>query len=118
MNPCHPWLKRLVDRRALLREKSWPIRRDIETVFQANAELTIDHDCRLVAKTHPGLDRRLIATHEVGPLVTVEPDTVPGAMRQSGDFVIGTKPGISDHLARCGIDSLARCANLRCRKPR
>src|SRR5690349_11179054 len=117
MNPFHPWLKRLVNRRALLREKPWSIGSDVETVFEANAELTIDHDCWLVAETHAGLDRRLVAANEVGPLVTVESDTMPGAMRQSRDFVVWPKPGISNHFARRGIDGLTRRPNFRCGKP-
>src|SRR5207244_6126387 len=100
---------RLVKRRALAGKKLWTAVSDVKTVFQTDAELAIDHDRRFVAKAHARLNRRLIAAHEISPLVTVEADPVAGAMRQSRSLVIGSKAGIGQHLARGCIDWVARC---------
>src|SRR6185369_17469411 len=81
INPCHPRLKRFVDRGALLGEKLRPIGCDVQTVFEANTEFTIDHNRRLITKTHTGLNRRLVAAHEVGPFMTIETNPVTGAVR-------------------------------------
>src|SRR5689334_17083510 len=77
----YPWLKRFVYRCALLREKLRPGFRDIQTVFETNAKLAVDHDRGFVAEAHAGLNRSLVAAHEVGPFVPVESDAVAGAMR-------------------------------------
>src|SRR5437764_3862080 len=69
--PCNLWLKRLVNRCALFREKLWSIRRDVQAVFQTNSKLAVDHDCRFITETHSRLDRRLVAAHEVGPFMTI-----------------------------------------------
>src|SRR3982751_5761981 len=49
------WLKRFVDRLALLREKFRSIRRDVQTVFETNSKLTINHNRGFITKTHPRL---------------------------------------------------------------
>src|SRR5438874_12168071 len=53
--------KRLVDGDALLSKKLRPIFGDVQAVCQPDAKLTIDHDRRLVTKTHAGLNGRLVA---------------------------------------------------------
>src|SRR3977135_2216680 len=90
--------ERFVDRLALLAEKIWSAFSDVEAVFEANAKLAVDHDCRLVAEAHTRLNRRLVAAHKVGPFVAVETDAVAGAMRQPGRFVIRTKARIDQDL--------------------
>src|SRR6267142_342628 len=78
-----PLTKRLINRRALIGEKLRPVRGNVQTIFQTNSKLAIDHDRRFVAKAHARLNRCLVAAHEVRPLVAVEPYAVAGAMRQS-----------------------------------
>src|SRR5581483_1722408 len=93
-------------------------RRDVETILEPDTELAVDHDRRLVAEAHPGLDLRLVAADEIRPLVAVEPDTVSRAMRQTWRLVVGAEARGGDHLSRCRIDRLARCANLGSRECR
>src|SRR5262245_8945428 len=93
-------LKGFVNRLALFCEKLWTIRRDVQTVFESNTKLTVDHDRGFITETHTRLDRRLVAAHEVSPFVTIETDSMPGAMRQTRHFVIRTKTSINDHFAR------------------
>src|SRR5207253_2863227 len=50
--------------------------------------------------------------------MTVEADAVTGAMRQTRNFVVGTKAGVGDHFACRGIDRFARRADLRGGKAR
>src|SRR5215510_14600803 len=70
----------LVDRRALFGEHLRTVIGDVQAIFQSNAELAINHDHGLVAETHSGLESGLVATHEVGPLVSVQSDAVAGAV--------------------------------------
>src|SRR5205807_6648227 len=86
---------------------------DVEAVFEANAELAVDDDRRLVTEAHPGLNWSLVAAHKVGPFVPVEADPVARAMGQSRNFVVRTKAGVGDYFARRGIDALTRPADLR-----
>ena len=51
--------------------------RHIQAIFEADAELAVDRDHRLVAEAHAGRERRFVAAHEVGPLVAVEANAVP-----------------------------------------
>src|SRR5215207_6638657 len=86
--------ERLVDRHTLRREEAGALLGDVETVFQADAELAIDGDHRLVAEAHSRRDRRGVAADEVGPLVAVEPDAMAGAVRQSRHPVVRAEAGI------------------------
>src|SRR6266550_5686661 len=110
--------ERLFNRWTLLGKKLRPGRSDVETILQTDSKLTIDHDRWFVAKAHPGLNRRLIATHKVSPLVTVEPDAVTSAMRQTRRLVIGTKARVRQNFSGGVINCFARRANLRCRETR
>ena len=105
-----------VDRRTLLSEELRATLSDVETVFEADAKLAVDHDCRFVAEAHAGLNQSLVAPHKVCPFMTVEADAVPRAMRQAGRFVIRTEPGVSDYFARGGVYGFTWCANLRSRE--
>src|SRR5260370_27282842 len=111
--PFPAYSKRIVNRRTLMREKLRTVLSDVKTVFQANSKLAVDHDRWFVAKAHAGLNRRLVATHKVSPLVTVEADAVTGAMRQARRLVIGTKAGFAEHFPRRIIHCFARRANSR-----
>ena len=82
----------------------------VDAVLEADAELAVDGDHRLVAEAHARRQRRLVAAHEVGPLVAVEADAVAGAVGQSRHLVVGTEAGVGDHLARRGVDGFARRA--------
>src|SRR5439155_10613297 len=97
----HKSPERLIDRWTLFGKKLRAVLSDVKTIFQTNSKLTIDRDRRFVAETHARLNRSFVAPDEVGPFVSVEPDAVTRAMRQARHSVIGTKAGVSDHLA-CG----------------
>src|SRR5262245_65164398 len=90
--------KRLIDGRAGLREEFRAVLGDVQAILEPDAELAVDRDHRLVAEAHAGLQRRLVAAHEVRPLVAVEADAVAGAMRQAGHLVAGAETGVGDHL--------------------
>src|SRR5438445_300470 len=83
-----------------------------KTIFQTNSELAINHDRWFVAKTHTGLNGRLVAAHEVSPLVPVETDAVARAMRQTRRFVIGSKAGVGQNFSRRIIDCFTRRADF------
>src|SRR5438105_7125804 len=104
--------ERLFNRWTLLGKKLRPGRSDVETILQTNAKLTIDHNRWFVAKAHPGLNRRLIATHKVSPLMTVQTNAVTGAMGQTRRLVIGTKACIRQNFSRGVINCFARRANF------
>src|SRR5436853_6822337 len=91
--------ERLIDGRALRAERARAILRDVEAIFQANAELAIDGDHGFIAETHSGLEARLVAAHQVGPLGAVQPDTVAGTVGQVGHLVIRAETKIGDYLA-------------------
>src|ERR1039457_1439005 len=99
--------KRLIDRRALLRKHARTFLGDVHAIFQTDTELAVDGDGRFVAEAHPRLDLRCISLHQVGPLVRVQPDSVPGAMRQSRCLVPGAETRAGDHLARRRVHALA-----------
>ena len=103
--------KRLIDRRALIGEELWPVRGNVQTIFQTDSELAIDYDRWFVAKTHARLNRCLVATHKVRPFMAVEPDAVAGAMRQPRSFVVGTKACVGKDLARGRVHRFARRAH-------
>ena len=105
--------KGFIDRRTLIREKPGTILSYVQTVFQTNSKLAINHDRRFVAKAHSRLNRRFVAAYKVGPFVPIESDAVPGAMWEARHFVIRTKACVSDHLARGGIHCFARRAYFR-----
>src|SRR5262245_61157343 len=83
--------KRLVDRRARLTEELRAALSDVEAVLEADAELAVDGDHRLVAEAHARLQRRLVAAHEVRPLVAIETDTVAGPVGKTRHLVVGTE---------------------------
>src|ERR1039457_2768426 len=99
--------KRLIDRRALLRKHARAFLGDVHAIFQTDTELAVDGNSRFVAEAHPRLDLRCIPLHQVGPLVPVQPDSVPGAMRQSRCLVPGAETRAGDHLARRRVHALA-----------
>src|SRR5215472_12772548 len=92
--------KRLIDRHALSCKHLRPRFRNVQAVLQAYPELAVDRDHRLIAEAHPRLQFRLVALHEVRPLVPVEPESVAGAMRQTRHLVPGTETGVGNDLAR------------------
>jgi membrane-bound lytic murein transglycosylase F len=91
------------DRRAPRREHLRSVLGDVEAVLQPNTELAVDRDRRLVAEAHARLNLRRVAFDEIRPLVPVEPDAVPGSMRQARHLVAGSESGVGDHLPRRGI---------------
>src|SRR5436190_16066595 len=96
--------ERPIDRRAGLREPARTLGRHVEAVLEADAELAVDRDHRLVAEAHARLELRRVALHEVRPLVPVHADAVAGAVGKAGDLVAGTEAGVGDHLAGRRID--------------
>ena len=99
---CESFLpKGIVDRWALWREEAWAVFGDVQTIFQAYAELAVDCDHRFVAETHAGGDLCFVAAYEIGPLVAVEPYSVAGAVRQAGEvekIVMETLPRINSRI--------------------
>src|SRR5713101_7331867 len=79
--------KGLIDRQARLGEEFRAALGDVKAILESNPELAVDRDHRLVAEAHPGRERGLIAADEVRPLVNVEADAVPGAVRQPRHLV-------------------------------
>src|SRR5262245_29920717 len=63
--------KRLVDRGARLGEELRAALGDVQAILQANAELAVDGDHRLVAEAHAWCELGLVAAHEVRPFVAV-----------------------------------------------
>src|SRR5262245_25721707 len=110
--------ERPVDRGTRLREELRAIVGDVQTVLEADAELAVDRDHRLVAEAHAGRERGRVALHEVRPLMDVEADAVAGAVRQPRHLVAGTEARVGDHLPRGGIDRFAPDAWLRGRERR
>src|SRR5437867_695351 len=96
--------ERPINRRTLRRERLRTLFGYVHAVFESDTELAIDGYHRFVAKAHPGLKRRLVAAHQVSPLMAVQPDAVSGAMRQARNLVIRTEAGIGDHLASRRVD--------------
>src|SRR6185437_1817279 len=108
--------ERLVDRGTLVSEKLRAFVSDVQTVFKSNSELAIDDDGGFIAKAHAGLNRGLVTTHEVGPLVAIQTDAVSGAMRQTRNFVVRPEARICDYFTRSRIDCFAWRADLSSRK--
>src|SRR5262245_65924164 len=79
----------LINRGTLFGKHLRPFFSDVETIFQADAELAINRDHRLVAETHSRLKPDLVAAHEVCPLVPVQSYAVVSAMRQRRSSLIG-----------------------------
>src|ERR1700693_616008 len=102
----------LIDGRALLREHFGAALRDVHAVLEADAELTVDGDGGLVAEAHTRDDARFIATHQVGPLVAIQPDPVTRAVRQTRNLVAWPETRVGDHLARGGIHGFAGGAGM------
>src|SRR5437879_12569275 len=99
--------KGLIDGRALFGKHARAVFGDVEAVFQANAKLAVDDDGGLTAEAHAGFDPGLVALHEVGPFVAVQPDAVAGAMRQAGRLIARSDAGVGDHFAGGSVDALA-----------
>src|SRR6202453_1849082 len=59
----------------------------VPAILQAYAELAGNVDPGLVGEAHARLERRRVAMHEIGRLVTVETDAMAGTMRQAGELV-------------------------------
>ena len=72
--------KRFVNRLTLLSEKLWTALGNVQTIFQPDTKLTIDHNRRFVAKAHARLYRCLIATYKIRPLMTVHTNSVSRSM--------------------------------------
>src|SRR6185503_17920399 len=85
---------------------------DIQTILMPDAEFARNRDHRLVAETHSDGNRRLVALHEVRPLVAVHADPVSCAMRKARHLVSRSESGLLDHRARRSIHSFARSAHL------
>src|SRR3954469_13195748 len=97
----------LIDRRTLLGEEFWSLLSYIQTVFQTNSELAIDHDRWFVAKAHARLNRSFVSAHKVRPFVAVQTDAVTRAVRQTRHFIIGSEARVGDHFARGRVDGFA-----------
>src|SRR5271168_374787 len=80
---------------------------NVEVIFQANAKRAWNHYHGFVAEAHAGLQRRLVAAHQIGRFVDAETDSVPGPMRQTGQPVAGAKTASLEKPARGSIDFLA-----------
>src|SRR5436309_2763833 len=115
-----PWRRSLsisgewtVNSRTWLGEKLRAVLRDVQAVFESDAELAVDRDHRFVAETHARLQRRLVAANEVRPFMAVEADAMARAVGKSGDLVVRPEVRVRDHLARRRVDRLAGHARLR-----
>src|SRR5687768_6515901 len=103
--------ERLVNGDALLGEELGSLIGHVEAIFQPNSELAVDRHGGLVAETHAASERRLVAEDEIGPLMTLETDTVTRAMGQSGHLVSGPEAGVHDDLARGDVHVFTGLAN-------
>src|ERR1700751_2603810 len=83
--------ERIVDRMGRLGEPARTGLGDDHVVLEANAELAIDADRRLVRECHAWPQHGLVALHEIRPLVDVEADAVSGAVRQARRRVARTE---------------------------
>src|ERR1035438_2651004 len=108
--------KRPIDGRALPGKHARASLGDVHAIFQAHAELAVDGDGRFVAEAHPRRDLGFIPLHQVGPLVPVQPDSVPGAMRQSRRLISRTEARAGDYISRRRVHALAGRARLRRRQ--
>src|SRR5438874_2756751 len=83
-----PKSDRLLHRLRQRREGLRPRLGHVPAILEADAELARDVESRLVGEAHAGLERRAVASHEVGRLVHVHPDAVAGAMREPRQAVV------------------------------
>src|SRR5215510_6203215 len=104
---CPKSAERLIDRRALGGEQARALFGEVETVFQSDAEFTVDGDHRLVAETHSRPQQSLVSPNEIRPLMAVEADAVSGAVRQPRNLVVGAKAGVGYHFARSRVHRFA-----------
>src|SRR5262245_60435231 len=104
--------ERLIYRRALRGEQARALFGEVETVFQADAEFTVDGDHRLVAETHSRPQKSLVSPNEIRPLMAVEADAVSSAVRQPRNLVVGAKAGVSYHFARSRVHRFASRADF------
>ena len=96
--------ERVLQRRALRREQLRAIFRDVHVVFQAHSEFARDVDARLIAEGHAAGQRRVVASHQIGPFVAVHADSMSHAVGE--EFVVWTKSGIADDFPRRCIHRL------------
>ena len=78
---AHSKSKWLVNRLTLLGEKLRPILSNVQTIFEPDPKLSINHYCWLITETHSWLNRRLVTPNEVCPLMTIQADPMSGSMR-------------------------------------
>src|SRR5215469_12531579 len=57
-------------------------------ILEPHTELARYVDSRLVREAHARRERRRVVAHQIGTLVDVHADTVPGPMRQTGQRVV------------------------------
>src|SRR5438270_1663159 len=101
--------QRLRERREGLR----PRLGHVPAILEADAELAGDIEPRLVGEAHAGLERRAVASHEVGRLVHVHPDAVAGAMREPRQAVVLAPALLLVEGADGLVDRTDRRADLR-----
>src|SRR4051794_35294228 len=86
--PASPMLRlvseRIIARRAGLGEPAGALCGHVDRVLEADAELAVDADGRLVGEAHPDLDRGLVAADHVALLVHVHADAMARPVRQAG----------------------------------
>src|SRR5271167_2911139 len=63
------------------------VRRHVPAVFQTYAEFSGNVNSRLVREAHAELERGRVAVDEISGLVTIETDTVTGAMGKPRELV-------------------------------
>ena len=69
-------LERFVNRLTLLRKKLWTVLGNVQTIFQPDSKLTINHHCRLIAKAHARLYGCFVTTYKVCPLMAIHANTM------------------------------------------
>ena len=85
-----------------------------ETVFEPHAEFPRNVKARFVRETHAGLQHTGFAAHKVYRLMAIEPDAVPGAVRQAGQAIIRTIAQAFVLAAYCIVDTAGWNSQLGC----
>src|SRR5579864_5175139 len=91
--------ERLIDGWALFRKGAGAVLGDVHAIFQADSKFAVNGDGGLVAETHSRLERALVAQDKIRPLMSIQADSMSGAMRKPGDFVAGAKAVVGDYLS-------------------
>src|SRR5690348_16951348 len=73
-------------------EQLRPLLCHVPAVLQADPEFARDIDTGLVGKAHSRLQRCRVVAHEIGILVSVEANAVPGTMRQARQRIVLAPP--------------------------